>query len=156
MDSSHTSPSPEEQKWSPQQAPQGQEKYHWQRQTIAETYARIQRDPTQPWVAIGDFLDDWRFTGLQDRAELVQESIGPSGNTLEFVRWAAFCAAMVEWLCWQDGLPFPPWTTREEYRLGEPWFLYPGELLRPWQLATTPTPFKMRNIFGGDQMLERA
>jgi hypothetical protein len=54
----------------------------------------------------------------------------------------------------QDELLFPSWTSRAEYRLSEPWFLYPGDLLPAWQLATTPTPFKMRNLFGGDQMLD--
>lgn len=132
--------------------------YHWRRQTIADTFERIKREPQQPWVAIGDFLDDWRFTEPPDRPALVQEPIVPadfSAGDIELRRWAAFCAAMVEWLCWQDGAPFPPWTASDEYRLAEPWFLYPGDLLRAWQLTSTPAPFKMRNIFGGDQMLTR-
>lgn len=134
--------------------------YFWKRQTITETFARIQADLEHPWLAIGDFLDDWRFTESQDRADLVREGIvaldEQSGERVELHRWASFCAAMVEWLCWQDGLPFPEWTSCSDYRLEEPWFLYPGDLLRAWQLATTPAPFKMRNIFGGDQMLARA
>src|SRR5215468_8767987 len=156
-DTTRMPPLPEQQKGQDQQhnVPKHDEKYHWHRQTIAETFERMRRDLQQPWVAIGDFLDDWRFTEREDRCELVQESIAPAGENLELQRWAAFCAAMVEWLCWQDGVPFPSWTARDAYRLAEPWFLYPGELLRAWQLATTPTPFKMRNIFGGDQMLAR-
>lgn len=133
------------------------EKYYWKRQNVAETFARIQADPDHPWLAIGDFLDDWRFTDPADRMNLVRESIAPVDvENTELLRWAAFCAAMVEWLCWQDNLPFPEWTSRVEYRLAEPWFLYPGDLLRAWQLTSTPAPFKMRNIFGGDQMLSRA
>ena len=129
--------------------------YLWHRQTIAETFERIcGRNGTTPWVAIGDFLDDWRRSAVEDRRELVTEPIAPA-PTPELQRWAAFCAAMVEWLCWQDGLPFPEWTKQESYRLQEPWFLYKGWRLRAWQLATTPTPFKMRNIFGGDRMLDR-
>lgn len=129
--------------------------YHWQRQTIAETFARIQAEPAQPWVAIGDFLDDWRRSAVGDRLELAALGIAPAGDDPALQRWAAFCAAMVEWLCWEDHLPFPAWTNRDEYRLSQPWFLYPGDLLRAWQLATTPTPFRLRNIFGGDQMLSR-
>jgi hypothetical protein len=53
------------------------------------------------------------------------------------------------------GLPFPDWTARGEYRLAEPWFLYPGWRLRAWQLFETPAPFRMRNIFGGDRILDR-
>jgi len=130
--------------------------YEWQRQTIAETFERIRTDLAHPWLAIGDFLDDWRFTPKAERMALVQASIGMTSDIPDLNRWAAFCAAMVEWLCWQSELPFPKWTNRDEYRLAEPWFLYPGDLLRAWQLVATPAPFKLRNIFGGDQMLDRA
>jgi hypothetical protein len=127
--------------------------YRWHRQTIAETFERICNGAT-PWVAIGDFLDDWRRLAVEHRLELIDTPIAPA-STPETQQWAAFCAAMVEWLCWQDGLPFPAWTDQESYHLAEPWFLYKGASLRAWQLVTTPTPFKMRNIYGGDQMLDR-
>jgi hypothetical protein len=130
--------------------------YHWRRQTIAETFVRIEKAPKFPWLAIGDFLDDWRQTRRDDRLDLIAEGIRAPEGDQESLRWAAFCAAMVEWLCWQDHLPFPVWTNRLEYRLRDPWFLYPGDPLRAWQLVTTPAPFKMRNIFGGDHMLDRA
>lgn len=128
--------------------------YRWHRQTIGETFTRI-REGVTPWVPIGDFLDDWRRSECDDRLELAEEGIETTDAPPELQRWAAFCAAMVEWLCWQDHLPFPAWTSHEEYRLAEPWFLYPGDLLRAWQLASTPTPFRMRNIFSGDQVLDR-
>ena len=129
--------------------------YLWHRQTIAETLQRIYDDIT-PWVAIGDFLDDWRRSAVEDRFELVAEPpmvVYPL--IAEQQKWIAFCAAMVEWLCWQDDLPFPEWTNKESFFLQEPWFLYKGWRLRAWQLATTPAPFKVRNIFGGDRMLDR-
>jgi hypothetical protein len=129
----------------------------YQRQTIANTIHRIVKEPDFAWVAVGGFLDDWRQSAHEDRLELVAIGLGEPDvrqGSPEFRRWAAFCAAMVEWLCWQDQLPFPAWTNNEEYRLAEPWLLYPGELLRAWQLATTPVPFKMRNIFGGEQILD--
>ena len=135
--------------------------YHWHRPTIAETFERI-KTTAHPWVPIGDFLEDWRHSELADRLELVQLGFASSDDApessehSELQRWAAFCAAMVEWLCWQDGLPFPEWTSRPEYVLDEPWFLYPGHLSRAWQLASTPTPFKMRKIFTGDRVLNRA
>ncbi len=130
-------------------------KRKWQAQTIAETFKRIcDMNGTTPWVAIGDFLDDWRRTPVERRSELVFEPMVPA-PTPELQKWAAFCAAMVEWLCWQDGLPFQEWTNQDSYNLQEPWFLYKGWRLRAWQLATTPAPFKMRNIFGGDRMLDR-
>src|SRR5262249_920027 len=135
----------------------GSHKYAWHRQTVKETFERIVANPAHPWLAIGDFLDDWRFTGVADRLDLVQGGIAaPTDANMELHAWAAFCAAMGGWLCWQDGFPFPAWTSNPAYRLSEPWFLYPGDLLRAWQLVSTPAPLKMRNIFGGDQMLSRA
>ena len=56
-------------------------------------------------------------------------------------------------LCVQDELPTPAWTSQPQYRLDEPWFLYPGWRLRAWQLVDTPVAFKTRNIFGGDRIL---
>jgi hypothetical protein len=129
--------------------------YQWQRQTIAETFTRIGQHPDQPWVAVGDFVDDWHRSAVEDRLELVEMGIEDEEIDMASRRWAAFCAAMVEWLCWQDGLPFPAWTNNARYHLPDPWFLYPGDLLRAWQLTATPTPFKMRNIFGGDAILSR-
>src|SRR5690349_2525129 len=85
------------------------ERYHWHRQTIAETFDRIAREPAYPWVAIGDFLDDWRRSAREDRLELVHMGIAQDvdrAQSPDLTRWATFCAAMVEWLCWQDQLPF--------------------------------------------------
>jgi hypothetical protein len=130
------------------------EKRVYRPQTMAETFDRILAGTT-PWVAIGDFLDDWRRTAKEQRSALVQQPIASPGDDMELCRWAALCAGIVEWLCWNDKLPFPEWTSNDLYILPEPWFLYPGWRLRAWQLATTPAPFKMRNIFGGDHMLDR-
>lgn len=132
--------------------PEQRSAYHYQ--TAAETLARI-INGTTPWVAIGDFLDDWRHAPVEQRTALAAEPIAEVGDDPTLKRWAAFCAAMVEWLCWNDRLPFPAWTSRQTYCLSEPWFLYSGWRLRAWQLATTPAPFKMRNIFGGDRILDR-
>jgi hypothetical protein len=133
-------------------AAEKRKRYH--HQTARETFDRILAGTT-PWVAMGDFLDDWRRIGAQGRPGLVAEPIAEAGDDVEHQRWAAFLAATVEWLCWQDKLPFPAWTSNAAYRLPDPWFLYPGWRLRAWQLATTPAPYKMRNIFGGDHMLDR-
>ena len=121
-------------------------------QTAAETVSRIV-DGTDPWLAFGQFLDDWRRTDAVRRARLVEEA--PPEVSGEHLRWAALLAAAVECLCAQDDLPFPTWTNRPEHRLPEPWFLYPGWRLRAWQLADTPAAFRMRNIFGGDRILSR-
>jgi hypothetical protein len=49
----------------------------------------------------------------------------------------------------------PDWVLRPEYILLEPWFLYPEGALRISSLFLTPPPFKDRNIFCGDNALDR-
>ena len=124
----------------------------YQPQTAATTLQRI-ASGTDPWLAFGQFLDDWRRTEPHARRRLASEP--PPDVKTEHVRWAALLAAAVEALSGQDRLPVPPWTSRPQYRLEEPWFLYPGWRLRAWQLAATSVPFRMRNIFGGDRILAR-
>jgi len=123
--------------------------------TVAAAFARIRRGE-DPHVAVGDFLDDWRRTPRSERPLLVKQPIGRPGSSLELRRWAAFLAAAVDQLCAVDGVRAPAWVSRPEYRLAEPWFLIPGWPIRAWLLVSTPVPFKMRNIFGGDSMLDRA
>lgn len=124
----------------------------YQAQTAA-TSLRLVAGGVDPWLALGQFLDDWRRTDPAQRPRLASEPL--PAVSAEHLRWAALLAAAVDWLCAQARLPSPPWTSRPEYRLPEPWFLYPGWRLRAWQLAETPVPFRMRNIFGGDRILAR-
>ncbi|MBI3977899.1 MAG: hypothetical protein HY331_06915 [Chloroflexi bacterium] len=124
----------------------------YQPQTAAESL-RIIAGGADPWLAIGQFLDDWRRTSPAERPRLFGEPLPDVPS--EHLRWAALLAAAVDCLSAQEGLPAPSWTSRPEYRLPEPWFLYPGWRLRAWQLAETPVPFRMRNIFGGDRILAR-
>lgn len=124
----------------------------YQPQTAAETI-RLIKEGQDPWIAFGQFLDDWRRAEPARRPQLTGDP--PDHVVEEHLRWAALLAAAVEYLCVHDGLPLPAWTNRVEYHLPEPWFLYPGWRLRAWQLMDTPTPFRARNIFGGDRILDR-
>lgn len=121
-------------------------------QTAAATIDRVAAS-VDPWLAIGQFLDDWRRAPVAERTALV--ATPPRSAADDTGRWVALLAASVEWLCARDGLPFPDWTGDPAHRLPDPWFLYPGWRLRAWQLADTPAPFKARNIFGGDRILDR-
>ena len=131
--------------------------YTWQRQTMHETLARIQQDPEYTWVAIGDFLDDWRRSAEDDRLALVSMGIPEVEIGSSVFHWAVFCAAMVEWLCIQDHFSIPDWTQDSHLHLPDPWYLYPGEVeqMKAWQRETTPASFAQRNIFGGDKILSR-
>lgn len=124
----------------------------YERQTAAETL-RLIIEGVDPWLAVGQFLDDWRGADPSQRPSLISQPL-PDASP-EHLRWAALVAAAVDTLATKEGLPSPPWTSRPQYRLSEPWFLYPGWRLRAWQLAETPVPFRIRNIFGGDRILVR-
>src|SRR5215210_7161201 len=89
-------------------------------QTAAETLGLI-ASGVDPWLAVGQLLDDWRAAPPERRPDLCDEPL--PAVPAEYARWATFLAAAVEWLCAQDKLPFPRWTSRPEYRLAEPWFL---------------------------------
>jgi hypothetical protein len=123
----------------------------YQPQTAAATLRLIVQG-TDPWLAIGQFLDDWRRTDSERRLDLAAEGLVPDPDDR---RWAALLAAAVEWLCVQDDISPPSWVSSPEWRLPEPWFLYPGLRLRAWQLVETPVAFRCRNIFGGDRILSR-
>ncbi len=44
--------------------------YWWHRYTSQESFQRI-LDGEDPWIAVGDFLDEWRREDVKDRCELV-------------------------------------------------------------------------------------
>lgn len=125
----------------------------YQTHTVAQTFEAICHNQT-PWVAIGNFLNDWWYYASDERRSLIDESL-PFAETRAVQRWAAFCAAMVEYLCTQENISCPEWTTQQQYILQEPWFYYGDLDSRSWLLATTPAPFKMRNIFIGDRAFVR-
>jgi hypothetical protein len=123
------------------------------RAQTACTTLQLIADGVDPWLALGQFLDDWRGMVTTRRSGLITEP--PKEVCVEHLRWAALLAAAVDWLCAQEQISPPAWIHRPEYWLADPWFLYPGWRLRAWQLAETPVPFRMRNIFDGDRILSR-
>lgn len=90
---------------------------------------------------------------MDQRQELICEPPLPA-ITLEGKRWAAFCAATVEELCLRISFPCPGWTQQQIYRLETPWFFSSEVIQRDRLLATTPEPFRRRNIFVGGSVLD--
>jgi hypothetical protein len=128
--------------------------YHWHRYSAAESFERLLRGEN-PWVTLGDFLDDWRRSQPIDRPTLVEQPLREV-TSLEEGRWAALYAAAIEQLCAQENFPAPSWVTSKQYYLSEPW--YPGvktENLRRLYQETTPEIFKQHNILAGDRLLQR-
>jgi hypothetical protein len=124
-------------------------------QTMALTYQEICQGE-EPWVALGNFMNDWFDYAKDRRAELVAEPIVlPRSPDRETARWAAFCAASVEYLCERYGTPCPSWVQHSVYCLPEPWFdaLSPQKpQVRERLLRQTPGPFVKRNIYCGNRV----
>lgn len=128
--------------------------YHWHRYSAAEGFQRVKQGEN-PWVAFGDFLDDWRRSPREDRLALVAQPL-EEAVTPEEQRWAALFAAAVEQLCVLEHLSLPPWLNAPRYYLQEPWFPEARtEKLRRLLEETTPEIFKKHNVFGGESILSR-
>ena len=123
-----------------------------ERYPIAEAVEQIYQGE-DPWYALGCFLHDWWCHGEEYRKELVIEppKITPD---LHGVRWAAFCAAIVEELCLRTNTPFPSWIHEQRYSLTEAWYMS-SPMERSVRLReTSPSPFKRRNIFVSASVLD--
>jgi hypothetical protein len=129
--------------------------YHWDRYSATASFQRILQGE-YPWVAFGDFLDDWRRSEPGDRLELVMRPLAET-TTPEEQQWATLFAGTIEELCLTENLPVPAWIMESRYYLQEPW--YPTarkEALRRFMEETTPRAFTSRKVFIGDRALLRA
>src|SRR5690349_3611887 len=90
--------------------------------TIAETADRIRdalarADESTAWVAVRDFLDDYRAVALDARPSLLAEP-----PRLVDPRFDAYLAAFAEHFAVHDGLRVPAWTQEPERFLDTWWF----------------------------------
>ncbi len=126
-------------------------------QTIALTYQQICQGE-QPWVALGNFMNDWFDYAKERRSELVAVPISlPETLSHETFRWAVFCIASVEYLCDRYEILCPSWVHNPIYCLPEPWFDAPmahKPQVREYLIQQTPEPFTRRNIYCGNRMFD--
>lgn len=124
-------------------------------QTMAATYQEI-CEGEQPWIALGNFMNDWFDYAKDKRSQLVADPVTLSESpTADMLRWAAFCTASVEWLCQEYKVSCPQWVSHCTYCLPEPWFDSPGAYkpqVRERLIKQTPEPFTRRNIYCGNRM----
>lgn len=126
-----------------------------QLQTMGLSYQEICQGE-MPWIALGNFMNDWFDYAKERRAELVAEPLSPPAQFTDYtLRWAVFCAASVEWLCEKYEIACPTWVQNPMYVLPEPWFDSPGAHkpeVRERLIQQTPEPFTRRNIYCGNRM----
>jgi hypothetical protein len=111
-----------------------------------------------PWTGLGCFSHAWYGYAKDNRAALISEPLEkPEQETEHTRRWAAFCAASVEFLCERYHVPCPHWVYDPSYTLPDPWWRTP-QAADPGMQAdlrrTTPAPFKRRNIFCGNRIFQ--
>lgn len=104
-----------------------------------------------PWIPLGNFMNDWYAYHADRRQELVADPL-PETYPSAFHQWATFCAAAVEWFCNTYRIPYPSWVYSSKYTLSETWFFHDREKVQTRLLTTTPEEFTRRNIFCGNRM----
>lgn len=124
---------------------------------MAQAYREICAG-VMPWVAIGNFTNEWFEYARDQREQLIAESpVLPETLTAEQWSWAVFCAASVEWLCSRYEVACPVWVSNPAYTLAEPWYSFdmPGAYkprVREHLIQTAPESFRRRNIYCGDRV----
>ena len=125
--------------------------------TMASAYQRICQGE-DPWTALGDFSNAWYGYGKHIRPDLVKDPlIRPAQENEVTRRWAAFCAASVEYLCEIHHQPCPQWIDDPSFMLDTPWWYIQranDPTIREHARRMTPPPFARRNIFCGNRLYQ--
>lgn len=125
------------------------------RQTLAECLHDLNTGEVQPYIALGNFLDDFYSSPSDDERQRLLGDEPESAKDEETHRWACFYAALADWFSHKHGFSTPSWVFKDRYRLSEPWFMMSNWRFRAYLLFETPPPFIVRNIFCGDRILMR-
>jgi hypothetical protein len=124
-------------------------------QTIEVSFREI-CEGEDPWIPLGNFLNDFFGNYPERREELVRDPLQkPEDLTPDGCRWAVFCVATVEHLCQKYAIPCPTWVNDPAYMLAEPWYYSLGAhkpSVRERLERETPEPFTRRNIYCGNRM----
>lgn len=119
---------------------------HWQ--TMRLSFEQICQGE-DPWIPLGNFMNDWYAYHLQERERLVCDPL-PDDYPPSFHCWAAFCAASVRWFCSTYEIPCPGWVDAPSYILAEPWYMENSPAQWQGLRETTAEEFTHHNIYCGN------
>ena len=119
-------------------------------QTMKLSFEQICQGET-PWVALGNFMNDWYAYHFEERERLVVDPL-PEHYPQEYHQWAAFCAASVRWFCSTYELTCPSWVDNPRYVLSEPWYMHHRSQRWEHLRETTAEEFARHNIYCGDHV----
>lgn len=103
---------------------------------------RLARDPSAQSLTLAE-IHDFLHASSAQRLETAAQSPDLAGLDA----WASnYLAAMVEYACGRKHVPVPKWV-RDVRPLPEPWFASRLASLRLHLLASSPPPFRRRNLF---------
>ena len=98
------------------------------------------------------FLDVFYSAAQYDKQAMIDEEPPLTGDAY----FNAFVAGMAEYLAWGYGLTIPVWSWNDPARfLRKPVFPCKLEKMKAYLLASTPSAFRRRLIFTGDNPLYR-
>jgi hypothetical protein len=111
-----------------------------------------------PWTALGNFSNAWYGYAKHMRADLVSKPLTRPEQETEYThRWAAFCAASVDFLCDRYQVPCPDWIHDPYYTLETPWWRTNqahDPSVRDYLVNITLAPFARRNIFCTNRLFQ--
>lgn len=126
-------------------------------QTMTRAYQQICAGE-EPWIALGNFRNAWYGYAKDIRADLVSvPPVPPEQETEYTLRWRAFCAASVEFLCDRYNVPCPTWVHDPQYVLASPWWHTDhvnSASMRAKLMQMAPDPFARRNIFCSNRLYQ--
>jgi hypothetical protein len=101
---------------------------------------------------LANFIDEFNNSTKLNKLKMISNRPFPQ---VKSNRDKAYIAALVEELCFRNGLKIPDWVEDKRYFLKEPFFVGGLESLKSFLLVESPVSFRRRNIFVSENVLTR-
>jgi hypothetical protein len=107
-------------------------------------------DETRRWRLVAEFLEEYRWEAVEERAGLLDEEPAVTGDE----HWDVFLAALAEHVAARDGRGAPSWV--ETRSLRQFWFPFNTRAARVDAVVHAPAAFRRRGVYLSAQELNVA